>query len=268
MMSSNQRAAIAEMIGTFMVVLCTSGAVVANGLAGLSQHQGIGKVGIAAAAGASWAVALAFTVRISGGFLNPAITVTLWVFGRLDSLRAGLFIGAQLIGGLLAGLVLRGLFFFRESDLLDTRLGTPHLHLNAYDVSAPDRGAIFGGIGAEAMLVFLFTLAALVMVYDPRFRRAAGEAISRLTYLWLGLLVGAETLVTYDLTGAGINPARWLGTVTWESTVAGLQERGPWSDHGPYWIGPLLGAMIAGVVATFIILPPDHRKGPPPAGMP
>jgi aquaporin TIP len=86
--------------------------------------------------------------------------------------------------------------------------------------------------------------------------------------LWLGLLVAVETLLAIDLTGASMNPARWLGLVIWESTVAGLESRHPWADHGPYWIGPILGSLLAGILYTYALMPADDRKGPPAAGMP
>ena len=267
-MNPNLRASLSELVGTFVVVLATAGAVIANGYPALSGQAGFGRIGIALAAGGAYAAALAFTVRASGGFLNPAITVTLWVFQRLDNRRALWFLAAQFLGALLAGLALRALFFINENELLDTRLGTPHLNLKAYDAGGVDRPSVFRGIGVEALLTFVLVFAIFALVYDPRFRRVAGDAVHRLTYLWLGLLVMAETLLALDLTGASMNPARWLGLVTWESTVAGLQSRSPWADHGPYWIGPILGSLFAGILYTYVLMPADDRKGAPKDGLP
>src|SRR5262245_33223929 len=116
-MNSNVRASLFELVGSFVVVLVTSEAVVANGYPALAGHGGYGRIGIALAAGLVYAAALAFTVRASGGFLNPAVTLTLWVFQRLDSKRAAMFIGAQFLGAIFAGLAIRGLFFLNENDL-------------------------------------------------------------------------------------------------------------------------------------------------------
>ena len=267
-MTPNLRASLYELVGSFAVVLATSGAVVANGFPALAGQAGFGRIGIALAAGCVYAAALAFTVRVSGGFLNPAITVTLWVFQRLDSQRAGMFIVAQTLGALLAGLALRGLFFVNENALLESRLGTPHLNLRAFDAGDLERPVIFQGIAIEGLLTFLLVFAIFALVFDSRFRRAAGETAHRLAYLWLGMLVTAVTLLAFDYTGAAMNPARWLGLVIWESTVAGLQSRHPWADHGPYWIGPILGSLLAGILYTYVLLPVDERKGPPRDGMP
>lgn len=267
-MNPSLRAAVVEFVGTFALVLATSGAVIADGIPALSGHAGFGKIGIAVAAGAAYAAALAFTVRLSGGFLNPAVTVTLWVFQRIENLKAIYLLAAQFAGATVAGLALRGLFLVNEAALVDTRMGVPHLNLKAFDVAQVDRATVFLGIGLETLLTFLLVFAIFALFFDSRFRRTAGEAVHRLNYLWLGLFVVAVTLAAGGLTGASMNPARWLGTVVWEMTVPGLEEQRPWADHGPYWIGPILGSLLAGVLYTYVVLPPDDRAGPPKAGMP
>jgi glycerol uptake facilitator-like aquaporin len=267
-MNPNVRGYLAEMIGTFAVVLLTSGVVCASALPGLQGQPGYSRLVIAIAAGAAWAVALAITVRQSGGFLNPAITITLWVFQRIDSNRALGLIVSQFLGGAFAGLALRGLFFSNERLLVETRLGTPHLNRDAFDPMNSERATVLLGIGIEAVLAFVLTFAVFALIFDPRFRRAAGEQAYRLSYLWLGLLVMVEFLLAFNLTGAGLNPARWLGTAIWETTVDGLAARGPFSDHGPYWIGPVLGSLLAGMLYTYALLPEGTPKGPPQDGMP
>jgi glycerol uptake facilitator-like aquaporin len=267
-MNPNLRAAVTEFVGTFALVLLTSGAVIADGVPALSGQSGFGKLGIALAAGLAYAAALAFTVRASGGFLNPAVTVTLWVFQRLENPKAVYLLGAQLAGAIVAGLALRGLFLVNASALIETRMGVPHLNLTAFDVSQVDRSSVFLGIGLETLLTFLLVFAIFALFFDSRFRRTAGETVHRLNYLWLGLFVVAITLAAGGWTGASMNPARWFGTVVWEMTMPGLEERRPWADHGPYWIGPILGSLLAGVLYTYVVLPPDDRQGAPKAGMP
>jgi MIP family channel proteins len=267
-MNPNLRGYLAEMVGTFALVLLTAGTVCASGLPPLQGQPGFGRLLVALAAGAAFAVALAVTLKQSGGFLNPAITVTLWVFQRIDNNRALGLIIAQFIGAAFAGLALRGLFYSNERLLIDTRLGTPHLNRKAFDVIEIDRATVLQGIGIEAVLTFILTFAVFALIFDPRFRRRAGDDVYRLSYLWLGLLVAVQVLVAFDLTGAGMNPARWLGTVIWETTVDGLNAQGPFADHGPYWIGPILGALLAGMLYTYALLPEGTPKGPPKDGMP
>ncbi|MCX7701342.1 MAG: aquaporin [Gemmataceae bacterium] len=267
-MQANVRVYVTEMIGTAVVVLLTSGAVCVTTLPAFASQPWGARYFIALVAGLSWAVALALTVRISGGFLNPALTITLWVFQRLEHRRAGGLIVAQFLGAAFAGLALRGLFFSNEQILFDSRLGTPHLNRESLSVLAIDRTAVLIGIGIEAVLAFVLTFAVFLFVYDPRFRTRVGGGAYRLAYLWLGILVGLETLLAYDLTGAGLNPARWAGTVIWEGTVDGLVTRGPWQDHGVYWIGPILGSLFAGMVSAYLVLPEGLPPGPPSDGLP
>src|SRR3979411_3233969 len=93
-----KRAYLVELIGSFGLVFFSAGVVCMNYLAipaanqppgstPLYQHQA-GVVGIALAQGLIFAVLLSLTVPISGGYLNPAIAITLWAFNRLDSRRA------------------------------------------------------------------------------------------------------------------------------------------------------------------------------------
>jgi len=267
-MNPNLKTAVTEFVGTFAMVLLTSAAVIADGIPALSNHSGFGKLGIALAAGTAYAAALAFTLRQSGGFLNPAVTVTLWVFQRIESNRALYLLAAQFLGAAFAGLALRGLFLINENALLDTRMGVPHLNLKAFDVAQTDRSSLFLGIALETLLTFLLVFAIFALFFDARFRRTAGGSVHRLNYLWLGLFMTAITLAAGGWTGASMNPARWFGTVIWESTVAGLESRHPWADHGPFWIGPILGSLLAGMLYTYVLLPADDRKGPPKAGMP
>jgi glycerol uptake facilitator-like aquaporin len=267
-MNANLRSYVAEMVGTFALVLLTAGAVCASGISALSGNAEMGRIGIALAAGLAWCVCLAFTLRHSDGYLNPAITVTLWVFQRIDNKRALGMIVAQFIGATFAGLAIRGLFFTNERVMVATRLGTPHLERNGFSIAGFDRAAVIQGIGIETVLVFVLVFAVFALIYDPRFRQKAGQSAYNLVYVWLGLVVMLEVLVAYDLTGVGLNPARWFGTAVWESTVAGLADQHPFADHGPYWIGPILGSLLAGTVYTYLLLPEGTPKGPPKAGLP
>ena len=100
----------------------------------------------------------------------------------------------------------------------------------AFDTTEVNRTSVFLGIGLEALLAFLLVFAIFALFFDPRFRRTAGESVHRLNYLWLGLFVAAVTLASSGMMGTSLNPARWFGTVIWESTVAGLDSRRPWAD--------------------------------------
>jgi MIP family channel proteins len=250
-----RRGVAAELLGTFAVVYFSAGAVCVNVLttaanqtpatAGVTALQP-GLVGVALAQGLIVAAALAVTVRLSGGFLNPAVTLMLWVFNRLDNKRTGLFLLAQLAGAILAGACLR--FTFAEAVLRDSRVGTPHLQPLAFPDLAT--AAIVAGTAAELILTFFLVFAifgASTEGNDPS--RGALPA---------GLVLVAGGVVLGPLTGAAANPARWLGTVVWEQFLGGT----PWNDTFVYLAGPILGALAGGLV-TFRLLLNESPLGEP-----
>src|SRR5260370_370079 len=130
-MDKNLRPLMAELLGTFAVVFVATAAVCVEGAARKGGQPPGGLVGIALAYGLAYAAGLPATVHISGGFLNPAITLMLWVLKRMDGAKASGLIFVQLLGAAIAG----GLtcLVFPEDVLIGARLGTPHLNLIAFD---------------------------------------------------------------------------------------------------------------------------------------
>ena len=120
-MDNKLRAYFAELIGTFILVLVGGGTVCASGL----TSPPLSELAPALAEGFTLAALLTVTFHVSTGCLNPAITIMLWVFKRLDSAQAGWLIFMQLLGATLAGLVFR--LMFRTDVLAEMRLGPPYL---------------------------------------------------------------------------------------------------------------------------------------------
>jgi glycerol uptake facilitator-like aquaporin len=257
------RAYLVEMIGAFALVYFGAGAVCVNQLATpagqqppvLNGHQP-GLVGIALAQGLILAVMLAVTVPVSGGYLNPGITIMLWVFNRLDSIKAVWLLGAQLLGAVLAGMCLR--YTFDMEVLRAARLGTPHVNPAVYHVL--DRSTLLAGSGVELILTFFLVLAIFGIM--PQGGRGGAS-------MWAGAALSAGILVGYPLTGAATNPARWFGPVLWEwAVIEPVAERGPLSDVFVYVAGPILGALLAGLFCfKFLTVPtPADAQSPAAAG--
>jgi glycerol uptake facilitator-like aquaporin len=243
----NARVYLVEMLGTFAFVLISAGAVCATHLGGLQPWS----ISIALATGFTYAGALAFTLPISGGYLNPCITFMLWVFKRLDGRKAVALILCQIVGAAVAGLLLRIVLPGREDIMNVTRLGTPHLNLTTFGQSITPT-VLLKGIAIELLLTFIVVLAMFALVLDPRSPRWG----SRLVGLWLGLILAAETMVAHGITGAAVNTARWIGPALAELTVPSLAGQSPFSDSAPYWIGTTAGALLAAWAYTALILPP------------
>jgi glycerol uptake facilitator-like aquaporin len=139
--------------------------------------------------------------------------------GKITPTRAALYVVAQLVGGLAAGLALKAVF---ADSWQASNVGTPALGAGITPVL---------GIGIEAILTTLLVLAVIGTAVDPRAPKIGGLAI--------GLAVAADILVGGPLTGAAMNPARWFGPAV---------AAGAYADWYVWWIGPAIGATVAAMI--------------------
>lgn len=248
-MDKTLRPYLAELIGSFAFVLISAGTVCSSQLVYGSGPPQAYLLTIALATGFMLMVWLPISRDNGGGFLNPAVTLTLWVFRRIDGSRAGGLIGCQLLGGFVAGLCLR--WMFADSVLNEAHFGTPHLNMPAFGAAMggePTVRVLLSGIGIEFVLTFFLAFVIYAAILDPR--------APQLGILAPGVTLIALTLMGYPLTGAAVNPARWLGPALWELTVVSTAFR----DHAVYWIGPIFGALTAGAAYEYLIWPADDGR--------
>jgi MIP family channel proteins len=253
-MYKSLRPYVAELIGTFALVFLGAGAVCARWV--VSNLTPFDVTGIALAQGLVLAVLVTATMNVSGGYLNPAVTIVLWVLRRIDTNKLGWLLLAQILGAILAGGLL--CLYFGPGTMGSAHFGTPHVTL-LEDPKGPGGFPREGGeltaiglttaAGVELVLTFLLTFAIFGTVLDPRAPKIGG--------LGVGLIMVAIVIMGYNLTGAGVNPARCLGTFVWEWT----------SDPKPsvreqvfvYWVGPIVGALLAGWVYTYLVMHSDEE---------
>ena len=215
---------VAELIGTFGFVFIGAGSIVTN----TYSHGAVGLIGIAFALGLGLAIMITIFAATSGGHINPAVTVAFLVTRRIAPLLGLLYIVAQLVGATLAGLLLRAIY--PQAVWQAAQLGTTNL----------GPGVSFGiGVLIEAILTFFLLLAVFGTAVDPRAPKIAGFGI--------GLTVFVDILVGGPLTGGSMNPARTFGPA-----LAG----GFWQNDLVYWIGPIVGAIIAALIYEYVILRP------------
>ncbi len=217
-MNDKLRPALAELVGTFIFFFIGAGAIITDNY----THGAVGLIGIALAHGLALAVMVSALGPISGGHFNPAVTVGLWIAKKIPTSSLPFYIGAQLIGGVLAGLALRSVFTYDVWNRV--HLGTPAL--------APFMSP-FAAIGIEAILTMALMIAVLGTAVDSMAPKIGGFGI--------GLTVTADILVGGPLTGGAMNPARVFGP----GLVAGF-----WEYHWVYWIGPIAGASLASWLYT------------------
>jgi len=216
-MRSLARRAVAEAIGTFVLVLIGTGAATVDA----GTRGSLGAVGVALAFGAAVMTMVYALGHVSGAHINPAVTVALGSAGHFPRREVAPYLGAQCAGAVAASLALRAL------------LG-PAAGLGA---AYPALGAA-RAFAAECLLSFVLMFVIVAVTTDRRV--APGFAA-----IPVGLAVGFGVLVGGPLGGGSMNPARALGPA-----VAG----GVWEAHWIYWAGPLVG-MLAAVRAYEFLRP-------------
>jgi MIP family channel proteins len=215
----------AEFLGTFVFVVVGAGS--ALGTASLPIPDSGAQLLIAAFGnGLGLTMAVSATMGVSGGVLNPAVTLGLWVGKKLPSRDVIPYILAQLVGATSAGVALVVSF--------PSALGNP-VHWGAPTLNG--LLSVWQGIAIEALLTFVLVIAVYGTAVDSRAPRIGG--------LGIGFAVLADILVGGNLTGAAMNPARAFGPM-----VAGGFYPGYWYI---YLIGPVVGALIAGLAYRFAI---------------
>lgn len=216
------RRAVAEALGTFALVFIGCGAVVMATFPATSY----GLLGIAFAHAVVLAVMVTATLNISGGHINPAVTLGFLMARRITPGDAGFYIVAQLAGGVLGAWTVKALLLGASVALVG--LGVPALQ----------NGVTFGtGVAIEAVLTFLLMCAIYGTAVAPSAPKVGGFGIG-LSLLFLILIGGG-------LTGAAMNPARAL---------APAMVMGNYLSHAVYWIGPVLGAAAGAALWELVLL--------------
>ncbi len=213
----NKKALIAEFIGTFTLIFIGVGAIAANKITG----GGLGITGIALAHGLAIAVMVSATAAVSGGHLNPAVTVGLLSAKKIDAINALGYILAQCAGAVAAAFMI-GLCVPAET-LKDVGMGTPALGAGI----TPQMAVI-----TEAVLTFFLMFVIYGAAVDARAPKYVGG-------LCIGLTVALDILMGAPITGAAMNPARHLGPALLGGGLDNI-----WI----FWLGPILGAVVAAQV--------------------
>jgi aquaporin TIP len=252
MEKNTMRIYLIELVGTFGLVWFSAGLVCINqtttplsqtATAPLTLHQP-GVFGVALGQGLILAALLALTAPVTGGYLNPAIALMLWVFNRIETPRAAKLIGTQLLGSALAALSLR--YTFQIELLRQARFGAPHL--NSLAMGEAFQSTNITGVGIELVLTFFLVFAIFGM---------AGHDSLKLGMI-TGMIMTVSALFALPLTGAALNPARWLGPALLE-VMASSVPASPWRDSLVYLAGPIVGALLGGLF-VFSIYRPDESQ--------
>lgn len=215
----------AEFLGTFWLVLGGCGSAV---LAAAFPDVGIGLLGVALAFGLT-VLTMAFAIgHISGCHLNPAVSFGLWSGGRFSIGELGPYVAAQVTGGIAGAAIL---YVIASGQMgFDASAGFAS---NGYGEHSPGGYSLVAALTTEVVMTFMF----LIIILGATDRRApAGFAP-----IAIGLGLTLIHLISIPVTNTSVNPARSTGVAIFQ---------GDWalSQLWLFWIAPIVGALLAGLV--------------------
>jgi aquaporin-4 len=228
---ANPRAWLAEAIGTYCLVffgpLAIALAVGHFSKSSVFDIQDL--IMISLAHGAAIGLMVYAFGHVSGAHFNPAVTISMLVTKRISIKEAIPYIIFQIIGAIAAAASLKAIMPDIGSAVnFGTQPGPSDLL----------HQSVVSGFAVEAILTFfLVTVIFMTAVHKKAPAGMYGLAIGGMIFLL--------HLVGVPLTGASMNPARTLGP----AIISGY-----WNNHIMYWVGPIVGAVIAGLVMNYIFV--------------
>ncbi|KAK4440835.1 Aquaporin TIP1-3 [Sesamum alatum] len=219
------KAAVAEFISMLIFVFAGEG----SGMAFAQLTSGgpgtpAGLISASIAHAFALFVAVSIAANISGGHVNPAVTFGALVGGHISLFRSILYWIAQLLGSVVACLLLK--------------FATGGLETSAFALSS--------GVTELNALVFeiVMTFGLVYTVYATAVDPKKGD-IGIIAPIAIGFIVGANILAGGAFDGASMNPAVSFGpaVVSWT-----------WNSHWVYWVGPFVGAGIAALVYELLFI--------------
>jgi len=230
------RALVAELIATALFVFFATGGVVIA----LSYDPSAGALAnliVAFTQAFALQIGVYYAANISGGHLNPVVTLSFVLVGRMRFIVAFLYWIAQIVGAIIGSALLQAVI----PDAFEGNLGTTTL-----------AAGYSGGRGVLLEAIMTFTLVSTVYataIDKIGFGKSAPFAI--------GLTIFLDIIIGWRFTGSSMNPARTLGPAIVSNT---------WTNHWVYWVGPIVGSLIAAWIYDFLLISRPANKNPFAAG--
>lgn len=229
----------AEILGTFMLVFMGCGAAM---MAASMPGLGIGTIGVALAFGLA-VLAMSYALgHVSGAHLNPAVTVGAFIARRFPARDVMPYILAQVAGAVLGAVAL---YIVASGKAGPSMAG---LAANGFGAQSPSGFEMAACMVTEIVLTFGVVLTFL----------ATNERRSLMAHapIAVGLAVALAMLVAGPVTGGSINPARSTAGAIFAGAAAATQL---WM----FWIAPLIGGALAGVIAPLLSRTPQNEVPEP-----
>nr|XP_039251923.1 aquaporin-4-like [Styela clava] len=165
--------------------------------------------------------------HISGGHINSAVTVAMMVTRKISIFRGILYVIAQMVGAMCGSAILKGI----TPDDIEGNL--------AADMIMPGV-SVGAGFGVEFLITWQFVMTVFATT-DPNRKDLMGSPA-----LAIGISIAIGHLFAIGYTNCGMNPARSFGP----AVVSGF-----WTDHWVFWVGPILGGVLAALQYEFLLAP-------------
>ena len=223
------KAYLAEFISTLLFVFAGVGSAIAyNKLTADAALDPAGLVAVAVCHGFGLFVAVAVGANISGGHVNPAVTFGLALGGQITILTGLFYIIAQLLGSIVACLLLK---------VVTGGLAVP-IHNVAAGVGALE------GVVMEIIITFALVYTVYATAADPK-----KGSLGTIAPIAIGFIVGANILAAGPFSGGSMNPARSFGPAV---------ASGDFTNNWIYWAGPLVGGGLAGLIYSNVFMQNEH----------
>ncbi len=216
----------AEFMGTFWLVLGGCGSAV---IAAAFPDVGIGLLGVAFAFGLT-VLTMAFAIgHISGCHLNPAVSFGLWSGGRFSTTELAPYIGSQVAGGIAGAAVL----YIIASGQAGFDATAGGFASNGYAAHSPGGYSLLAALVTEIVMTFMF----LMIILGATDKRAP----QGFAPIAIGLGLTLIHLISIPVTNTSVNPARSTGVAIFQGSWA-------LSQLWLFWLAPIVGAVLAGLV--------------------
>jgi MIP family channel proteins len=232
------RPLLVELIGTTLFVLIGMWGACSNG----------GVIAAALSFGLALMVFAASFGHISGVHFNPAVTVGVLIAGDMQAVMAILYVVMQLLGGIAAGGILN--LLLTKHTYGACKGGATYLaSYSVYNGTGPSAVPtteyvnIWQGIFIEFIVTFVLVTVILMVALDTKSKTGLAPIL-------IGFTLAVNILAVGAYTGGSLNPARSLGPAIFANE---------WQHHYVYWIGPLVGAIVAGFLYRTVWANYDRR---------
>ncbi|CAI5779614.1 aquaporin-4 isoform X2 [Podarcis lilfordi] len=224
------KAVSAEFLAMLIFVLLSLGSTINWG--GTENPLPVDMVLISLCFGLSIATMVQCIGHISGGHINPAVTVAMVCTRKISLAKSVFYIAAQCLGAIAGA----GILYLVTPQRVVGGLGITKVH---DDLSA--------GHGLVVELIITFQLVLTIFASCDSKRSDVTGSVA----LAIGLSVAIGHLFAINYTGASMNPARSFGPAV---------IMGKWENHWIYWVGPIIGAVLAGALYEYVYCPDAEFK--------